>query len=134
MSDSGDITAERVKSIDAFSELSDDALAEVASLARERNYREGDELLHHGEWPDDLLAVEEGTVEVRKGDEVLAELGAGTVVGERGVLERALRNADVVAASPVRALYFHRNKIQRLKRDMPELAEKLQELASEREK
>lgn len=133
MSDSDRISIDRVRAIDVFSELSDEDAEEVAGLARPRSYEAESELLHHEEWPDELIALEEGEVEVRRGDEVLARLGAGCVVGERGVLRRVLRNADVVAATPVKVLYFHRNKVRTLRRDLPEIADRLKALADERE-
>jgi len=127
------VARERVRAIDVFSELSDDDLAQVASLAREHRFEQGDELIHHDEWPDDLLALEEGDVEVRRDGEIVATLSAGCVVGERGVLRRALRNADVVAATPVRVLYFHRNKVRTLREDLPEIDERLWALAAQRD-
>jgi CRP-like cAMP-binding protein len=132
MSEMG-VSPERVRAIDVFSELSDEDLAEVASLARQHRFERGDELIHHDEWPDDLLALEEGDVEVHRDGEIVATLSAGCVVGERGVLRRALRNADVVAATPVRVLYFHRNKVRTLREDLPEIDERLWALAAQRD-
>ena len=128
-----DVSTERIKKIDAFEDLSGDDLEKVAALARPRDYAPGDEILRQDEWPEDLLAIEEGTVEVRRDGEVLAELGDGCVVGERGVIRRSLRNADVVAATPVKALFFHLNKVKSLRRDLPELDEKLQAIAGQRD-
>lgn len=134
VSEKDDISADRIKAIEAFSSLSDDELEEVASMAAAREYDEGSELLRQSDWPEDLLAIEEGDVEVRRDGEVLATLGAGDVVGERGVLHRALRNADVIAASDVKLLFFHRNKIKALKSDVPEVGKRLEDLADERER
>ena len=133
MSEGNTVSVERVQAIDVFSELSGADLEEVASLARAHSYEEGQELLHHGTWPEDLLALEEGDVEVRRDGEVLARVGPGCVVGERGVLHRALRNADVVAATPVKVLYFHRNKVRRLRDDVPVIGDRLRAIADERE-
>ena len=127
------ISPERVRAIDVFSDLSDEDLRQVAALAREHRFDRGDELIHHDAWPDDMLALEDGEVEVRRDGDVVATLKAGCVVGERGVLRRALRNADVVATTPVRALYFHRNKVRTLRDDLPEIDDRLQALAAERD-
>lgn len=131
MSDS--VSIERVQAIDVFSDLSESDLEEVASLAKPREYAEGSEILHQEEWPEDLIALEDGEVEVRRDGNVLATLHAGCVVGERGVLRRALRNADVVAASPVKVLFFHRNKVMTLRKDVPEIDEGLKAIAEQRE-
>ena len=126
------ISPDRIRGIDVFSDLSDEELRQVATLAREHTFDPGEELIHHDAWPDDMLALEDGEVEVRRDGDVVARLKAGCVVGERGVLRRALRNADVVATKPVRALYFHRNKVRTLRDDLPEIDERLQALAAER--
>jgi CRP-like cAMP-binding protein len=126
------ITPDRVRAIDVFSGLSDEELRQVAALAREHTFEPGKELIHHDDWPDDMLALEDGEVEVRRDGDVVATLKAGCVVGERGVLRRALRNADVVAKTEVRALYFHRNKVRTLRADVPEIDDRLQALAAER--
>jgi CRP-like cAMP-binding protein len=133
MSDTQSVSTERVRAIDVFAGLSEDDLEEVASLARAREYDEGEEILHREDWPEDLIALEEGEVEVRRDGDVVASLSGGCVVGERGVLRRALRNADVVATTPVKALFFHRNKVTTLRRDVPEIDESLQAVAAERE-
>lgn len=133
MTDTGDIGVDRVRAIDVFSGLDDDELAQVATLARERSYEADEELLHLDDWPEDLLAIEQGEVEVRRDGDVIATLGAGCVVGERGVLRRALRNADVVATGDVRALYFHLNKVRTLGRDIPALHERLEAIADQRD-
>lgn len=133
MSDTGSVSSDRVRAIGAFSDLSDDDLDEVASLAQAREYDEGSEILHQEEWPEDLIALEEGEVEVRRDGDVVATLKSGCVVGERGVLRRALRNADVVATTPVKVLFFHRNKVMTLRRDVPEIDETLQAIAEQRE-
>ena len=128
-----DVSTDRIKKIDAFQGLSDDDLEKVAALARPRDYEPGEEILRQDEWPEDLLAIEEGEVEVKRDGDVLARLGDGCIVGERGVVRRALRNADVVAATPVKALFFHLNKVKSLRRDLPELDEKLQAIAGQRD-
>jgi CRP/FNR family transcriptional regulator, cyclic AMP receptor protein len=133
MSDTADVTVDRIRAIDLFSDLSESDLERVASLAQARDYEQGTEILHQEEWPEDLIALEDGEVEVRRGDEVVATLKAGCIVGERGVLRRALRNADVIAATPVKALFFHRNKVTTLRHDLPEIEESLQAIADERE-
>jgi CRP/FNR family transcriptional regulator, cyclic AMP receptor protein len=133
MTSQQNISSDRVRTIDVFSRLSDEELEHVAALARQHEFEPGDELIHHDAWPDDMLALEEGEVEVRRDGDVVAKLHAGCVVGERGVLRRALRNADVVATTPVRVLYFHRNKIRNLRDDLPEIDERLKALAEQRE-
>ena len=64
---------------------------------------DGKELVREGDYSYDLLVIEEGTAKVDTSGDTVAELGPGDVVGEMGVLERAQRNATVIATSPMRS-------------------------------
>jgi CRP-like cAMP-binding protein len=116
----------RLKKIDLFSGLDDDALARIADMARETTADEGDKLVQQDAASDQLIAIEEGSVEVRSHDEKLATLGEGDVVGEAGLLSRGLRNADVVATGPVKAIFFTQDQVRALRRDLPDFDERLQ--------
>ena len=121
----------RLKKIDLFSDLDDDALARIADMARELTADEGDKLVQQDAASDQLIAIEEGKVEVRSHDEKLATLGEGDVVGEAGLLKRGLRNADVVAAGPVKALFFTQDQVRALRREVPGFDERLQKAMEE---
>jgi len=121
----------RLKKIDLFSDLDDDALQRVAAMARETTAKEGDTLVKQDEASDQLFAIEEGTVEVRSHDEKLATLGKGDVVGEAGLLKRGLRNADVIATENVKAIFFTQDQVRALRRDVPDFDERLQKAMEE---
>jgi CRP-like cAMP-binding protein len=116
----------RLKKIDLFSELDEDALERIADMARETTADEGEKLVQQDAASDQLIAIEEGTVEVRSHDEKLATLSEGDVVGEAGLLKRGLRNADVVATGPVKAIFFTQDQVRALRRDLPGFDERLQ--------
>ena len=61
---------------------------------------EGKHLVDEGDYAYEFMAIEEGTAEVRRGDEKLAELGPGDFFGEMGLLGARRRNATVIATSP----------------------------------
>jgi CRP/FNR family cyclic AMP-dependent transcriptional regulator len=126
------VEADRLKKIDVFSSIPDDGLERLAELAGESSIEEGDTIVRAGTWPYQLFAIEDGNAEVRRDGETLAELGPGDVVGETGVLNRGLRNADVVATSPVRVVYFTHNQVKQMRKDMPEVGERLETLSQER--
>lgn len=121
----------RLKKIDLFSQLDDEALQRVADMARETTAEDGEKLIKQDEASDQLIAIEEGSVEVRSHDETLATLGAGDVVGEAGLLHRGLRNADVVATGSVKIIFFTQDQVRSLRRDMPDFDERLQEAMAE---
>ena len=62
---------------------------------------------------------------MRRDGKVVAALGPGDVFGEIGVLEKTLRNADVVATSPLRLVTLSRFDVKRV----PEAAERIRSRA-----
>jgi CRP-like cAMP-binding protein len=122
----------RLKQIDLFSPMPDEALQRYADMADETSIQDGEELARAGTWPYQLFAIEEGNVEIRRDGEAVAKLGPGDVVGETGVLKRGLRNADVVATSPVKAIFFTQDQVKQMRKDMPDLDDRLQQLLEER--
>jgi CRP/FNR family cyclic AMP-dependent transcriptional regulator len=53
---------------------------------------------------DSAYIVLDGTVEIRKSGQTIAELGPGDVFGEIALVNHSLRNASAVAASQIRVL------------------------------
>ena len=123
---------DRLKQIDLFAPMPDDALQRFADMADETTIEEGEELARAGTWPYQLFAIEEGSVEIRRDGDTIAKLGKGDVVGETGVVKRGLRNADVVATSPVKAIFFTQDQVKQMRQDMPDLDDKLHQLLEER--
>ena len=127
------LDAERLKKIDVFSSLDDDELQELADFAEETTVSEGDKLTKAGSHSYQLFAIEDGEVEVLRDDETVAKLGPGDVVGETGVVGRGLRNADVVAKSDVKAIFFTQDQVKKMRKDVPGLDEKLGRILEERD-
>jgi CRP/FNR family cyclic AMP-dependent transcriptional regulator len=123
---------DRLKQIDLFAPMPDDALERYANMADETTIEEGEELARAGTWPYQLFAIEEGSVEIRRDGDTVAKLGKGDVVGETGVVKRGLRNADVVATSQVKAIFFTQDQVKQMRQDMPDLDDKLHQLLEER--
>jgi hypothetical protein len=48
------------------------------------------------------------------------------------VVKRGLRNADVVATSQVKAIFFTQDQVKRMRKDLPDLDDRLQALLEER--
>jgi CRP/FNR family cyclic AMP-dependent transcriptional regulator len=124
--------ADRLKKIELFAEISDDVLEQYAQMADETSIEEGEQLARAGTWPYQLFAIEEGEVEIRRNGDTVATLGAGDVVGETGVVKRGLRNADVVATSPVKAIFFTQDQVKRMRKDLPDLDDRLHALLEQR--
>lgn len=115
----------RLKRIPVFADLGDEELSHIAALAAEVSVPEGKELVREGDYSYDVLAIEEGTARVERGGEVVAELGAGDVIGEMGVLERSQRSATVVATSPMLLMTLTSWDIRKLRKSAPAVVEHL---------
>jgi CRP/FNR family cyclic AMP-dependent transcriptional regulator len=122
----------RLKQIELFSSLSDEELERLAGVVGEVSIEEGEELVRAGTSPYQLFAIEEGSVEVKRDDETIATIGPGEVVGERGVVKRGLRNASAVATGPVRAIFLTADQVRRLRREHPDVEERLRTILEER--
>ncbi len=97
------ITLEKVlilKSIDLFSAVPPDALAEVASILEEIEVEPGEEILHEGDTGTAMYIIVDGRVRVRAKGRDIAELGPSEVFGELAALDPEPRSASVTALEP----------------------------------
>jgi CRP-like cAMP-binding protein len=121
----------RLKAIPLFENLDDHDLQVIATFANEMSVPEGEVLVREGDFSYELMAIEEGTAEVRKGAEVVASLGPGDFFGEIGWLKNELRNATIVATSPARLVTLSTWELRRM-RKMPGVMEKIEEVIASR--
>lgn len=125
--------ADRLKKIDVFASLSDEELGKLAGYAEETSISEGQKLTKKGSHSYQLFGIEDGEVEVQRDGDTIATLGAGDVVGETGVVGRGLRNADVVAKGDVKAIYFTQDQVKKMRKEVPEVGDRLDEILEERD-
>jgi CRP-like cAMP-binding protein len=86
-----------------------------------------------GERGDELVVLLEGTVEVRRDETVLAQLGPGDHFGEMALLDdTALRSATVVAVTPVVVAYVSRHHFDALLADNPSVRDAVVRILRER--
>ena len=110
----------RLKKIPLFSELSDQEAHRLAAFATEASLSEGQILMKEGDYSVELIAIEEGTAEVKRNGEKIADLGEGDLIGEMGLLSREKRNADVIATSPMRVIKLTHWEVRRMSSDTVE--------------
>jgi len=118
-------TVEKVlflKSVDLFSRIPGDELAEVALVASEEHCEPGDTVFSEGEEGDALFLVIEGSVRVHRDAQILAELAERECFGEMAILDAAPRSATVTARDRCRLLRLSRQDFQDLMGEKPELA------------
>ena len=121
----------RLKAIPLFANLDDHDLQVIATFANETSVSEGDVLVREGDFSYELMAIEEGQAEVRRGDTVVATLGPGDFFGEMGVLKNELRTATIVASTGMRLITLTTWELKRM-RNMPGVMEKINEAIAAR--
>ena len=88
--------------------------------------------MEEGDYAYEFMAIEEGTGEVRRGDQVLAELGAGDFFGEMGLIDSDRRNATVIAKTPLRLITLDRWDMKRLEKAIPSAAARIRDVVEKR--
>jgi cAMP-dependent protein kinase regulator len=115
----------RLKSLPLFEGVSDEELSRIAPFVDETSVSEGTHLVDEGDYSYQFMAIEEGTAEVLRGGEKLADLGPGDFFGEMGLLEKDRRNASVVATSPLRLITMTGWDLKRLEKTAPDVAQRI---------
>jgi CRP/FNR family transcriptional regulator, cyclic AMP receptor protein len=127
-----------LESIPLFAGLAPEDRAHAATVARQLEWDVGHVVVKEGEFAFDFYAIKQGTVEVRRGGQRVAVLGAGDFFGELGVVPHdALRwsrrrSASVVVTAPTEAVAIAGSDIRRLAEDIPKLRDALRSSAAER--
>src|SRR5215210_573374 len=124
--------ADRLRSVPPFDSLPEDVRQKFAVWVGELKVDAGRHLAEQGDYAYELYVIEDGTAEVQQDGERIAELGTGEFFGEMGVLERAPRNATVVASTPMRLLTLSHWDVKRLERQAPEAVEELRRVVDQR--
>ena len=122
----------RLKSISLFTEMPEDALREIATFADEQSVSEGKHLVDEGDYSYEFMAIEEGTAEVLREGQHVADLGPGDFFGEIGLLEKDRRNATVVARSPMRLITLTGWDLKRMEKSMPQAVEQIRQTMESR--
>jgi CRP-like cAMP-binding protein len=118
--------------IPLFAGLSKDQRGEVARVADEIDIEAGKRLVSEGRFGYEFFVISNGTAEVVRGEEHIADLGPGDFFGEMALLGDTTRNADVVASSAMTAMVMTDSAFRSLARKMPEVAEEIREACKRR--
>jgi CRP/FNR family transcriptional regulator, cyclic AMP receptor protein len=122
----------RLKASPLFAGLNRKERHALAPRTDEVDLEEGREIVREGQWSYEFFAIEEGIVEVRRGDQLLAELGPGDYFGEMGLMADTRRNATVVAKTPVTVIVMTAQAFRQTAREMPEVGKKIRTTIEER--
>jgi CRP/FNR family cyclic AMP-dependent transcriptional regulator len=122
----------RLKSLPLFEGVSDEELEKIAPFLSEVSVSEGKVLVQEGDYAYEFMAIEEGEAEVRRGEQVLAVLGAGDFFGEMGLIDSDRRNATVIAKTGLRLITLDQWDMRRLEKLIPSAAAKIRETVEQR--
>lgn len=125
--------ASRLQQISLFSALDADDLKALSRVVEEYAEPEGTTLVGQGDFGYEFVVLEEGTAEVIRNGEKIDAIGPGDFFGELAVLKPTeMRNASVVASSPVRILAITAHNMRVLHEQMPRLAEQIDSVVADR--
>jgi CRP/FNR family transcriptional regulator, cyclic AMP receptor protein len=122
----------RLREIPLFAGLGKKERREVARQGDEVEVERGRHLVREGEFAYEFFAIEEGTAEVRRKDQLLAELGPGDFFGEMGLIGNVTRNASVVAATPLRVMVLTGSAFRHIERELPAVSKQIRRAIEER--
>jgi CRP-like cAMP-binding protein len=122
----------RLAAIPLFAGLAKKDRRRVAQQADEVDIEPGRPLVREGEFAYEFFAIEEGTAEVRRGDQYLDDLGPGDFFGEIGLIGDTTRNASVIATSPLTAIVMTGPALRHLARELPAVAKQIRKAIEER--
>src|SRR5262249_12832267 len=128
-------TVEKVlflKSIDLFSQIPGEDLAQIALIATEESREPNEEIFAEGESGDALYLVLDGKVRVLRQERVIAELGERECFGEMAILDAAPRSASVTALSDTNLLKISREDFREIMAEKPEIANGIIKVLSQR--
>jgi CRP-like cAMP-binding protein len=124
--------ATQLKRIPIFADVPDEDLSVITTFATSEEVPEGKTIVREGDYANAFMAIEEGTARVTRDGQQVGELATGDIFGEIGVLEKERRTATVEATSRVRLIKIEHWELQRMKKKLPGVYEKIAQLASER--
>ncbi|MGV3760544.1 MAG: cyclic nucleotide-binding domain-containing protein [Actinomycetota bacterium] len=113
-------TVDDLRHIALFARMSNADLAEVAKLGEPVEAEAGAHLMEQGDVGTECFLVLEGEAGVISGEDHVATIGPGSIVGEMALIGHRPRNASVVAQTSMRLLAFDIAAFNRLLDDLPE--------------
>ena len=116
-----DSRIENLRSIELFSELSDESLERLSSTMAECEIEPGHILVHKGMPGTGLFVIEEGQVEVDLVSRKVT-LGPGEFLGELALLTDSAHTGRATARTPVKAIALGREEFSELLQAEPSMA------------
>lgn len=120
-----DNLAKTLAGVAFFEGFTHEELRRVAELAEEVEAAGGAQLIDQGRIGQECYVVLEGQAGVYMGDEHVATVGPGTMVGEMSLVEHRPRNASVIAETPMKLVAFDTKAFKTLLQEMPKVNDRV---------
>jgi len=120
------MNAARVREIPVFRHLSQSELERVSGWLQRFSIPEGDLLVREGAAAHEFFLIEDGEAAVLEDGERVAVLGPGDFFGEIGLVETGRRTASVVAVTPMDVIVMYGPEFERMKVELPTVADQIQ--------
>ena len=132
LTESLDMDARRLQSLDLFSGLSKSEVEQVARLVDEVDVDAGRVLGREGQIAYEFFVIEEGTASVEIDGRHVTDLGPDEWFGEIGLLATDRRTATVTAKTPMRLAVIFGPNFRSLTRHLPGLEQTIRAEIDER--
>jgi len=121
----GDAFLDHLRDVSLFSALSRKELSLVARRAEDVKVAAGKVLVNEGAPGSEFFVIVDGTARVTRKGRKVATLGPGAAFGELALLDRAPRNATVVAETPMELVVLGQREFAGILDEVPGFARKL---------
>ena len=102
-----------------FDTFTPQEVAKISARGRHVRLPEGWSPIWERTPADKAYILVEGRVSVRRGGEEIAQLGPGDIMGEQAIVGHKLRNASVIALTPLEVIHFTDETVRELCEEMP---------------
>jgi HEAT repeat protein len=121
-----------LRRVPLFTALSPADLKQVAAIASEEEFSDGEVIAYEGEQGDAMFVIIAGEIRVCLNDVEVARRASGEYVGELAVINREPRMATLIASGDVRTLCLDRNNFEGLIRERPDVSLVIIQVLSQR--
>lgn len=116
---------DNLRKVPLFADLDDDELDAVGRAATELRFEPGRVLMKEGQIAHEMVVVVDGTLEVTRDGEHIADIGPGGFAGEMALLTGAARNSTVTAKTDIVVIHIDGRSFSTLLEDVPQIAVKM---------
>lgn len=120
----------RLRELAAFDRFSDAELARLVGAAHHSSHSKPWPLIREQTPSEDCFILLSGEVGVYVGEDRVAVLGPGEVIGESAIRQGKLRSATVTTLGPAEVLRIERDDLTHLLREIPALREAMEAVAA----